>query len=71
MVLKLTRESVVKAVANGLKPEEIVGRLEQYASNGVPANVLREVKGWSGWVRRVEFATMAVLRCPTARRPTG
>ncbi len=66
MVLKLTRESVVKAVANGLKPEEIVARLEQYASNDVPANVLREVKGWSGWVRRVEFATMAVLRCPDA-----
>ncbi len=66
MVLKLTRESVVKAVANGLKPEEIVSRLEQYASNDVPANVLREVKGWSGWVRRVDFATMAVLRCPDA-----
>ena len=66
MVLKLTRESVVKAVAHGLKPEEIVARLKQYASNGVPANVLREVEGWSGWVRRVTLGTMTVLRCPDA-----
>jgi Helicase conserved C-terminal domain len=66
MVLKLTRESVVKAVANGLKPEEVVARLKQHASNDVPANVLREVEGWSGWVRRVSFGSMAVLRCPDA-----
>lgn len=66
MVLKLTRESVVKAVAHGLKPEEIVARLERYASNDVPTNVLREVEGWSGWVRRVTLGTMTVLRCPDA-----
>jgi hypothetical protein len=66
MVLKLTRESVVKAVAHGLKPEEIVARLKEYASNEVPANVLREVEGWSGWVRRVTLGTMTVLRCPDA-----
>lgn len=66
MVLKLTRESVVKAVAHGLKPEEIVARLKTYASNDVPANVLREVEGWSGWVRRVTLGTMTVVRCPDA-----
>ena len=66
MVLKLTRESVVKAVAHGLPPDEIVARLKKYASNDVPANVLREVEGWSGWVRRVTLGTMTVLRCPDA-----
>ncbi len=66
MVLKLTRESVVKAVAHGLKPGEIVARLKQYASNEIPANVLREVEGWSGWVRQVTLGTMTVLRCPDA-----
>jgi hypothetical protein len=66
MVLKLTRESVVKAVANGLTPEDVVARLKQHASNDIPANVLREVAGWAGRVRRVTLATMAVLRCPDA-----
>jgi hypothetical protein len=64
MVLKITRESVVKAVSHGLKPEEIVARLQRHASNEVPANVLREVRDWSNWVRRVTTSTLTVLRCP-------
>ena len=52
-VLKITRESVVKAVSLGLKPAEIVARLTRHASNELPANVLREVKEWSNWVRQV------------------
>ena len=64
MVLKITRESVVKAVSQGLKPAEIVARLQRHASNEVPANVLREVQDWSNWVRRVTSSTLTVLRCP-------
>jgi Helicase conserved C-terminal domain len=74
MVLKLTRTSVVKAVANGLEPKEIIARLKKYASVDVPANVLKEVEGWAGWVRRVTTSTMTVLRCPdreTADRVLG
>ena len=63
-ILKITRESVVKAVANGLKPAEITDRLRRHASNEVPANVLREVQDWSSWVRHVTPATLTVLRCP-------
>ena len=43
-IWKITRESVVKAVSNGLKPSEIEARLKRHASNEVPANVLREVQ---------------------------
>ena len=64
MILKITRESVVRAVANGLKPAEIADRLRRHASHEVPANVLREVREWSNWVRRVTATTLAVLRCP-------
>ena len=64
MVLKITRESVVKAVSHGLKPAEIVARLQRHASNEVPANVLREVQDWSNWVRRVTASTLTVVRCP-------
>jgi hypothetical protein len=74
LVLKLTRASVVKAVSQGLKPTEIVARLQRHASNEVPANVLREVREWSQWVRQVTSATLTVLRCPdrdTADRVMG
>lgn len=74
VILKITRDSVVRAVANGLEPKEIVGRLRRHASHEVPANVLHEVRGWSGWVRRVAAETLAVIRCPdreTADRVMG
>jgi hypothetical protein len=74
MVLKLTRTSVVKAVANGLEPKEILARLKKYASVDIPANVLKEVEGWAAWVRRVTTSTLTVLRCPdreTADRVLG
>jgi hypothetical protein len=74
LILKITRESVVRAVANGLKPAEIAERLRRHASHEVPANVLHEVREWSGWVRQVTAAPLVVLRCPdrdTADRVMG
>jgi Helicase conserved C-terminal domain len=62
--LKLTRESVVRAVDRGTKPEEIVGRLKRLASNEVPANVLRQVLDWGGWVRQVRASAVTIVRCP-------
>jgi hypothetical protein len=73
-VLKLTRESVVKAVGHGMAPSEIVARLKRLSSNAVPANVLKEVQGWCDWVRRVTAETLKVIRCPdreTADRILG
>ena len=64
LILKITRDSVVKAVSHGLKPAEIADRLRRHASNEVPANVLREVQDWSSWVRQVTPSTLTVLRCP-------
>ncbi|HWE35321.1 MAG TPA: helicase-associated domain-containing protein [Isosphaeraceae bacterium] len=64
LIFKITRESVLKAVANGLPPEQIARRLERHATTAVPANVLKEVETWGGWVRRVTPATLTVLRCP-------
>ena len=62
--MKITRESVVKAVKNGLKPPEIVARLKHHASNELPANVQRQVQEWSTWVRRVTVSSLIALRCP-------
>jgi hypothetical protein len=63
LILKLTRESVVKAVAAGLKPAEVVQRLQRVASNEVPANVLRQVQDWCGWVRHARTSTRTIIRC--------
>ena len=64
VLLKITRESVIRAVGNGLEPDEIVDRLRRHASHEVPANVLHEVRDWSRWVRRVVARTLEVLQCP-------
>jgi hypothetical protein len=64
LVFKITRESVLKAVANGLTADQITKRLERHATTAVPANVLKEVATWGGWVRRVRPETLTVLRCP-------
>jgi hypothetical protein len=64
MILKLTRDSVVKAVGHGLKPAAILDRLRRHASHELPANVVHEVQDWSSWVRHVTPATLTVLRCP-------
>ena len=64
MTLRLTRESVVKAVAYGMKPAEIVDRLRRLATNEVPSNVLRQVSDWCGWVRRAHASTAMIVRCP-------
>jgi len=63
-VLKITRDSVVKAIAQGLTPREVQDRLTRHASHAPPANVLREVREWSGWVRKVKAEALTVLRCP-------
>ena len=57
----------MKAVRLGLKPEEFITRLTRHSSNELPANVLREVKEWSSWVRQVTLCTMTVVRCGRSR----
>ncbi len=63
-ILKLTRDSVVKAVAHGMTPAEVVARLQSLATREIPPNVLKQVETWAAWVRHVEPSTLAVLRCP-------
>ena len=74
VVLKLTREAVIRGVSHGLEAAEIVKRLKRHASHEVPANVLREVQDWANWVRTVTPEDLTVLRCPdreTADRIMG
>ncbi len=73
-VLKITRESVTRAIAQGLKPQQILDRLKKHASHDPPANVLREISDWGGWVKTVSISRLTVVRCPdreTADRVAG
>jgi hypothetical protein len=64
ITLRISRESVIKAVEHGLNTQEIVKRLEKHASNALPKNVVHEVKMWSSWVRAVNVSAMVVITCP-------
>jgi Helicase conserved C-terminal domain len=64
LILKITRDSVVKAVMHGLPAPEILARLERQSSTAVPANVLREVRDWCAWVRQVAAGPLVAIRCP-------
>lgn len=64
VILKLTRESVLKAISHGMTSEEILARLDKHAGSALPANVRREAEEWSRWARKVQLETLIVLRCP-------
>ena len=64
VMLRISRESVIKAVEHGMERGEILRRLEKHASNALPKNVVHEVTEWSGWVREVDVRKMVVITCP-------
>jgi hypothetical protein len=64
LTFRLTRESVVKGLMAGLPPEQVMARLEKYASTPIPKNVATEVRGWCGWARKVSPAPAMLIRCP-------
>jgi hypothetical protein len=61
--LRISRESVIKAVEHGMDAVEILKRMERHASNALPKNVIHEVKMWAAWVRKVDMKRMVVIRC--------
>ncbi|MSU78077.1 MAG: hypothetical protein EXS16_08275 [Gemmataceae bacterium] len=64
VTLRITRDSVVKAVQRGTKPEAILERLKKLSSNPIPKNVEHEINEWGNWIRAVDVAPLLVIRCP-------
>jgi hypothetical protein len=74
LTLRITRDSVIKALAGGLPPDQVLARLEKHASTPLPKNVATEVRGWCAWVRTIAPSSATLLRCPdsaTADRVMG
>jgi len=65
-LFRLTRESVVRALGQGLTRDEILAMLETAARTGLPANVRREVTGWLERTRAVVWRRALVVTCPDA-----
>ena len=63
-VLKITRDSIVKAIANGLEPLQVIERLKKHAFNELPPNVAKEIKHWTEWTKRATVESMTVINCP-------
>ena len=66
LTLRITRDTVIRAVSAGLNGDEILARLKRLASTPVPPNVLTEVRDWSAWVREVSAGPVLLFRCPDA-----
>jgi hypothetical protein len=66
LTFRLTRASLFRGLAAGLKPDEILNRLRKHASNELPGNVVAEVQAWSGQARTVDVATATLVYCPDA-----
>jgi hypothetical protein len=64
LTFRITRESVLKGLAAGLPPDQVLARLEKHASTPLPKNVATEVRDWCNWVRRVAPSQATLLRCP-------
>jgi Helicase conserved C-terminal domain len=67
LTFKITRESVIRAASQGLSASAILARLKKYANVDVPANVVREVQEWAGWVRLVNVRAITAVRCPDSQ----
>jgi hypothetical protein len=64
LTFKISRESVVRGVMQGLNAQAILARLTKYASVDVPVNVAKEIQEWASWVRQVNVRPITVIRCP-------
>jgi hypothetical protein len=66
LIFRLSRASLYRGLAAGLKPDDVLARLRKHVSNELPSNVLTEVQTWCARARTVEIAPATLVRCPDA-----
>ena len=65
-LFKITRASVLRALNSEQTGDQILAVLEAFCATGVPANVRKQILGWSNAFRRVAFQKIQVIECPDA-----
>ena len=64
VLFHITKQSIFIAASAGLTAEVVIENLRGVCSNELPANVEREIRGWSAQCRRIEMQPSIVIRCP-------
>lgn len=65
-LFRITRTSVLHALDSGQTGAQICEVLEAQCTAGVPANVQKQIMGWSDAFRRVAIRQIQVVECPDA-----
>jgi hypothetical protein len=66
LTFRLSRASLFRGLAGGLKHDDVLARLHKHASNDLPGNVLTEVQTWCCQARTVDVAPATLVTCPDA-----
>lgn len=61
LTLQVTRQSIVRAVEQGLSVEQILKSLEDAVHAGVPQNVAASIKSWAGQAGQAQFVDGLLL----------
>ena len=64
VLFHITKQSIFIAASAGLTAEAVIENLRRVCANELPANVEREIRGWSAQCRRIEMQPAIVIRCP-------
>ena len=64
VLFKITKQSIFIAASAGLAAEHVIESLRKVCTNELPANVVREIRGWSAQCRHIEMQPAIVIRCP-------
>ena len=66
-VFQITKKSIFAAAGAGMTAESVLEILERVCSREVPANVRREIQGWFGQCRKLQFEQITIISA--ARTP--
>ena len=64
VLFRITRKSILGAARSGMKATEVLEFLRGVAQKGVPANVEREISGWTSQVRTISLRPAVLIHCP-------
>ncbi len=63
-LFRITKASVLAAVAAGATAEQLLATLRDHSQTGVPPNVQAEIVGWTARYRQVDIRPAVLIHCP-------
>jgi hypothetical protein len=69
-LFRITKASVLNAAASGYTADRVLALLRANAQTALPNNVEREIVGWFGRYRQVDFRAAVLIHCPDEETAT-